>query len=84
MSDDQDTFIDIDTMIHDTIKFSDGSEVALEGSRIGEHRPLARVYFIPRLITNIISPDYLDKGNCDIHTKHNYLWICDDKRHIIA
>jgi hypothetical protein len=46
----------IDTAIRGTIKFGDGSEVAIEGSgtllfegKTGEHLPLTGVYFILRL-----------------------------------
>jgi hypothetical protein len=55
-------FIDIDTTNRDSVKFSDGSKVVIEGSgtvlfegKTGEHIPLMGVYFIPRLTTNIIS-----------------------------
>jgi hypothetical protein len=48
-------FINIDTSIRDTVKFSDGSEVAIEGSstllfegKTREHLPLMGVYYIPR------------------------------------
>jgi hypothetical protein len=62
-------FVDIDTSIRGTVKFGDGSEVAIEGSgmvlfegKTGEHLPLTGVYFIPRLTTNIISLRQLDEG----------------------
>jgi hypothetical protein len=87
----QDAFIHINTAIHSTVRFSDGSKVAIEGSgtvlfegNTGEHLPLTGVYFIPRLTTNIISLGQLDKGGSDIHTKDGVLWIRDDKGRLIT
>jgi hypothetical protein len=87
----QDAFIHIDTAIRGTVRFGDGSEVAIEGSgtvlfegKTGEHLLLTGVYFIPRLTTNIISLGQLDEGGCDVHTKDGVLRIHDDKGRLIA
>jgi hypothetical protein len=84
-------FIDIDTAIHGNVKFGYGSEVAIEGSSIvlfegktNEHIPLMRVYFIPRLTTNIVSLRQLDEGGCDVHARHDVLEIRDDRERLIA
>jgi hypothetical protein len=84
-------FVDIDTSICGTAKFDDGSEVAIEGSgtvlfegKTGEHLPLTRVYFIPRLTTNTISLGQLDEGGCDVHARHGVLRICDGKGRLVA
>jgi hypothetical protein len=87
----RDSFIDIDMVIHDTIKFGNDLEVAIEGSstmlfesKTGEHLSLMGVYFIPRLTTNIINLGQLDEGGCDVHTKHDILWIHNDKGCLIT
>jgi transposase InsO family protein len=84
-------FVDIDTSIRGTVKFGDGSEVAIEGSgtvlfegKTGEHLPLTGVYFIPWLTTNIISLGQLDEGGCDVHAHHGVLRIRDDKGRLVA
>jgi hypothetical protein len=91
MSGCQGAFIDIDTAISDSIKFGDGSEVAIEGSgtvlfegKTGEHIPLMGVYFILRLTTNIVSLGQLDEGGCDVHTRHGILEILNDRGRLIA
>jgi hypothetical protein len=43
-----------------------------------------RVYFIPRVTTNIISLGQLDEEGCDVHTLHVVLWIRDDKGQLDA
>jgi hypothetical protein len=91
MSGCRNAFIDIDTAIHDFVKFGDGSKVTIEGSgtvllegKTGEHLPLTGVYFIPRLTTNLVSLGQLDEGGCDVHTKHDILRIRDEKGRLIS
>lgn len=62
MTGNRDAFIDLDTAIRGTVRFGDGSEVEIHGSgtvlfegKTGEHLPLTGVYFIPRLVSNIVS-----------------------------
>jgi hypothetical protein len=43
-----------------------------------------RVYFIPRVTTNIISLGQLDEEGCDVHTLHVVLWIRNDKGQLDA
>jgi hypothetical protein len=43
-----------------------------------------RVYFIPRLTTNIVSLMQLDEGGCDVHARHDILEIRDDRDWLIA
>jgi hypothetical protein len=78
-------------MIRGTVKFGDGSEVAIEGSgtvlfeaKTSEHLPLTWVYYILRLTTNIISLGQLDEGGCDIHVCHGILQIRDGKGRLIV
>lgn len=91
MSGSRSTFLDIDTFVCGTVRFSDNSEVAIERSGTvlfeagnGEHLPLTGVYFIPRLTTNIVNLSQLDEAGCDIHTKHGVLRIHNDKGRLIA
>jgi hypothetical protein len=81
----------IDTTICGTVKFGDGSEVAIEGSdtilfeaKIGEHLPLTDIYYIPRLMMNIISLGQLDEGGCDVHAHHGVLQIRDNNGCLIV
>jgi hypothetical protein len=62
MTGNRDAFIDLDTAIRGTVRFGDGSEVEIHGSgtilfegKTGEHLSLTGVYFIPRLVSNIVS-----------------------------
>lgn len=55
-------FSELDTTVHDTVKFGDNSIVDIKGRgtilfefRNGEHRALTFVYFILRLKSNIVS-----------------------------
>jgi hypothetical protein len=75
-------------MICGTVKFDDGSKVAIEGSgtvlfeaKTSEHLPLTWVYYILRLTTNI---SQLDEGGSDIHVCHDILQIRDGKGRLIV
>jgi hypothetical protein len=69
----QDVFAELDTNIHGTVRFEDGSVVEIEGIgtivfvyKTGEHRSLSSVYLIPKLTTNITSLGQLDELGYDI------------------
>ena len=90
MTGNRDAFIDIDTGIRGTVRFGDGSEVEIQGSgtvlfegKTGEHLPLTGVYYIPRLVSNIVSLGQLDEGDCDVHIRRGVLRIRDDKDRLI-
>jgi hypothetical protein len=75
-------------MICGTVKFGDGSEVAIEGSdtvlfeaKTSEHLLLTWVYYILRLTTNI---SQLDEGGSNIHVCHGILQIRDGKGRLIV
>jgi hypothetical protein len=62
MSGSRTVFSSIDSRTAGNIKFADGLVVNIEGigivlyeCKIGEHKALTNVYFIPRLTTSIIS-----------------------------
>jgi hypothetical protein len=91
MSEHRRAFIDIDTSIRGTVKFSDGLEIAIAGSdmvlfegKTDGHLSLTAVYYIPRLTTNIISLGQLDDGGCDVHAQYGVLRIHDDKGWLVA
>lgn len=84
-------FHDIDTQIHDVVKFGDNSEVLIEGAetmvlkgRGDVHIPIMGVYFILRLATNIISLDQLDEDDCDVHIKKGVLRIRDPQQRLLV
>jgi hypothetical protein len=84
-------FHDLDTQIHGVVKFGDNSLVPIEGARTvilqaktGEHIPIAGVYFIPTLTTNIVSLGQLDEGGCDVHIRHGILCIHDKGNRLVA
>ena len=73
MTGERSTFSELDVNVHGTVRFGDGSVVAIEGCgsvvfncKNGEHRALTGVYFIPRLQANIISLGQLEEGGCRI------------------
>ena len=87
----RDAFTDIDTAVHGSVKFGDGSEVTIEGAgtvlfegKTGEHLPLTGVYFIPRLTINIVSLGQLDEGGCDVHARHGLLRIRNEQDRLIV
>jgi transposase InsO family protein len=84
-------FHNLDSKIHDTVKFGDSSVVPIEGAgtvilraKTGEHIPITGVYFIPRLTTNIVSLGHLDEGGCDVRIKHGLLRVRDKHDRLIA
>lgn len=68
-------FSTLDDNVHGTMKFGDGSMVAIRGRgsvifrcQNGDQRALTNVFFIPSLRSNIISVGQLDEGGlCDQH-----------------
>jgi hypothetical protein len=84
-------FSHLDTNVMGTVSFGDRSMAKIEGrgmilfvGKDGSHRLLTRVYFIPRLTSNIISLGQLDKAGCNICIRHGLLKIHDDNRRMVA
>ena len=84
-------FSELDTAVHGTVRFGDGSTVAIEGRgtilfklKSGEHRELAGVYYIPRLTTNIVSLGQLDEDEYKILIEHGILRIWGWRRRLLA
>ena len=84
-------FATLDETVHDTVKFGDGSLVAIRsrGTVIfrcgnGDQRALADVFFIPSLRRNIISVGQLDEGGCGIGIKSGTMTIRDPSHRMLA
>jgi hypothetical protein len=76
MTGERHAFSTLDETVHGTVKFGDGSLVAIRGrgtivfrGQSGEQRALTDVFFIPSLRSNIISVGQLDEGGCAIDIK---------------
>ncbi|WVZ90574.1 hypothetical protein U9M48_036865 [Paspalum notatum var. saurae] len=66
-------FSELDTGIHGTVRFGDGSVAGIEGRgtilfkcKNGEHQALGGVYHIPRLTTNVISLGQMEEAGFKI------------------
>jgi hypothetical protein len=84
-------FCDLDLNIHGTVKFEDSSGMCIEGMGMmlfscknGEHRMFTGVYFIPRLITNIIIVGLLDEIGFQIVIEGGVMKIRDANRRLLA
>jgi transposase InsO family protein len=84
-------FSELDTGVHGTVRFGDGSVVAIEGRgtilfklKSGEHQELAGVYYIPKLTANIVSLGQLDEDAYKILIEHGVLRIWDRRRRLLA
>ncbi|WVZ80043.1 LOW QUALITY PROTEIN: hypothetical protein U9M48_027558 [Paspalum notatum var. saurae] len=82
-------FSESDTGVRGSVKFGDGSLIAIEGRGLavleckdGGHRALTR--FIPRLTTNIISLGQLDKGGHRIDIGHGVLRVYDTTNKLLV
>jgi hypothetical protein len=84
-------FAAMDDTVHGTVKFGDGSLVAICGrgtvvfrSQSGEQRALANVFYIPSLKSNIISVGQLDEGGCAVSIKRGVMTILDPGDRMLA
>ena len=66
------------------MKFGDGSCVDINGKgsilfeeKIGEHRLLTNIYYIPYLRSNILSLGQATEQGCDVRMRDNYLTLKD-------
>jgi hypothetical protein len=76
MSGSRAAFIELDMTMRGTVRFGDDSMTEIEGRGVveflfknGERRSFTGVYFIPRLMVNIVSVGQLDEAGYDIHIK---------------
>jgi transposase InsO family protein len=91
MTDARSAFAEHDTDVHGSMRFSDGSTVGIEGRetvlfrcKTGEHQKLIGVYFIPRLIANIISLGQLEKEKFKIVMADGALKVWDPRGRLVA
>jgi hypothetical protein len=82
-------FSELDADVCGTVKIDDGSMVRIEGCGTvifggisEEHRVFTRVYFIPKLKTNILSIGQLDEIGFQILIDSDVMSIRDTKRRL--
>jgi hypothetical protein len=86
-----DIFSHLDRAMLGSVKFDDGSVVAIHGcgtiifsGRNGEHKALDGVYYIPKLRNSIISVGQLDESGSKIHIEDGVLQIHDRQSQLLA
>ena len=91
MSGSRSAFAHLDSGIHGTVRFGDGSIAQIEGSgtvlftrKNGEHQTLSNVYFLPHLTANIISVGQLDEGGYQVLVEDGLMRIRDEERRLLA
>jgi hypothetical protein len=84
-------FAELDTGVTGTVRFGDGSVVDIEGKgavlfalKSGEHRRLDGVYYIPWLMTNIVSLGQMDEEGLKVVIKEGVLRLFDLQRRLLA
>ncbi|XP_066323991.1 uncharacterized protein [Miscanthus floridulus] len=84
-------FSELDDDVIGTVKFGDGSRVAIQGRgsiifrcQNGEHRALTDVYYIPKLRSRIISIGQLDERGSEVLIKDGVLRIRDQEQRLLA
>ncbi|XP_066320017.1 uncharacterized protein [Miscanthus floridulus] len=84
-------FSELDTGVCSTVRFGDGSVVAIEGRgtvlfkcKNGEHRLLSDIYHIPKLTVNIISLGQLDEDDHEVRIKKGILRIWDQRSRLLV
>lgn len=90
MTGQRDAFSELDTSVHGTVRFGDGSVIAIEGRgtilfkcKNGAHQVLAGVYYIPRLTARIISVGQLDEDGYKVLIEKGVLRIWDLARRLL-
>ena len=91
MTEARSAFSKIDSGIHGTVKFGDGSVTEIKGhdtilfvGKGGEHHKLTGIYFIPRLKANLVSMGQPDEAGCHISIEHGLLKVCDNRRRLLT
>jgi hypothetical protein len=75
-------FTNLGTVIHGSVWFSDDSVAEIKGCgrvlfecKNGEHRSFTGIYFIPRLMENIVSLRQLEEASFNIRLNHSAMNI---------
>jgi hypothetical protein len=91
MTGSKESFSELDGDVTGTVKFGDGSRVAIQGRgtiifrcQNGEHRTLTDVYYIPQLRSSIISIGQLDEHGSKVLIKDGVLRIRDREQRLLA
>lgn len=91
MTGDRHVFSSLDETVHGSVRFGDGSVVAIRGRgsvvfrcQGGEQRALTGVFFIPSLRTNIVSVGQLDEAGCIINIADGVMAVLDPARRVLA
>ncbi|XP_066316046.1 uncharacterized protein [Miscanthus floridulus] len=91
MTGSKEAFSELDSNMTDTMKFSDGSRVAIRGRgtiifrcQNGEHHVLMDVYYIPQLCSSIVSIGQLDECGCEVLIESGILKIQDRERRLLV
>ena len=84
-------FSELDRSVVGSVKFGDGSVVSIQGcgsvvfsDKLGAHKVLTGVYYIPRLRNSIVSLGQLDENGAAIYLKHGILCIWDRQERLLA
>jgi hypothetical protein len=84
-------FVELDREIHGTVHFGDGFVVEIEGRgtvvfncKNGEHRTLTGVYYIPRLMADIISLSQLEEAGCRVIMDVGVLKIFEPEQKLLT
>jgi transposase InsO family protein len=91
MSGSKAAFAHLDSGIHGSVRFGDGSTAQIEGSgtvlftgKNGEHQTLSNVYYLPRITANIISVGQLDETGYQVLVEDGFMRIRDEERRLLA
>ena len=91
MTGSKEVFSELDDDVTGTVKFGDGSRVAIRGRdtiifrcQNDEHHALTDVYYIPQLRSSIISIGQLDERGSEVLIKDGVLRIRDREQQLLA
>ena len=90
MTGSKEAFSELDGNVTSTMKFGDGSRVAIRGRgtiifrcQNGKHRVLMDVYYIPQLRSSIISIGRLDERGSEVLIKDSVLRIRNREQRLL-
>jgi len=84
-------FSNIDSGVTGSVRFGDGSIARIEGvgtvlfsCKMGEHRAIDNVYYLPHLTANIISVGQLDESDYQVLVESGVMRVRDEERRLLA
>jgi len=91
MSGARSAFSNIDSGVTGSVRFGDGSIARIEGvgtvlfsCKMGEHRAIDNVYYLPHLTANIISVGQLDESGYQVLVESGVMRVSDEERRLLA